>query len=262
MTNTVTRALPEIQFSPGIITLQPDGSYVFPIGGTFPTEDDGGGQYVLDVNIISSTTSNGGNGGGPTGTSASFQGTELTPLTPGEILPGTTRLGAGIGVGGGSAQFRLVADGTWEIRDVEITLAGQGTMTSDTGSFREEYTTATDRPDIIPPLTFTQSGSIGPLTGGAGEHIITLTVDAMGYDSRIIGNTPTPFFPDNWNVVYFFTVIGVGTVKTGSTAAFEFSGAVQSGTYGSANIVLPGFQDANLMSFSTETGAENLLFFG
>ena len=77
MTNTVTRALPEIQFSPGTRTLQPDGSIVFPVTGLFPTPSQGGGQYVLDINIIGSSTSNDGMGDGPTLKPATAAGTTV-----------------------------------------------------------------------------------------------------------------------------------------------------------------------------------------
>ena len=247
VTNTVTRALPEIQFSPGVITLQNDGSYVFPIGGTFPTAEQGGGQYVLDVNIVSSTTSNNGNGGGPTAARASQDGTTVTQLTP------------GIGAGGGTAQFRVVADGEWRVQNVDITLGGQGTRTAIDGTFSEVYTSTTH----TPPLSFTQRGSIGPLSGGIGETIVTLTVDPIGYASRLSGDTPQIFRPSDWNIDYVFNVTGQGPQGPGGgNPALKGTGVTQSGTYGSATIVYPGFTDATLMSASTDTGAENLIFFG
>ena len=266
MTNTVTRALPEIQFSPGTIVLQPDGSYVFPIGGTFPTREDGGGQYVLDVNIINSATSNGGSGGGPTEAEATHN-TTLVPLTPGYPVSTEYPRGAcGIGAGGGTAQFRLIADGSWEISNIEILLGGQGTMTSSDGTFEETYNSSTANPAIQPPLEFTQRGSIGPLSGGAGEHIITLTVDSIGYASRVIEGSPSiaqSFIAANWEIKYYFTLQGVGPANPASPfGAFIIGRTVQNGSFGSANIVFPGFADSTLMNRSLESGAENLLFFG
>ena len=264
VTNTMTRMLPEIQFSPGTRTLQPDGSIVFPVTGFFPTPEEGGGQYVLDINILGSDTSNGGMGDGPTETRATSRNTSLNSLTPGEpISPTSSIIRAGIGADAGTAQFRLIADGAWELGDIEITLAGFGTMTSDTGSFSETYTTATIDPSIQPPLTFSQSGSIGPLSGGAGEHIITLNVDAIGYASRIDGTTPRLFAPEDWRIGYVFRIIGVGPANAaGDGPALSIGFAEQRGSNGTANIVLPGFSDSALMMASVETGADNLLFFG
>ena len=245
MTNV--RQLPEIQFNPGTVTLQPNGSLVFPITGTFPTLAQGGGQYVLDVNIISSTTSNSGDGGGPTEGAATTANTTITLLTP------------GIGAGGGTAQFRVIADGAWRIQDVEILLGGGGTRTSTDGSFSETYST-TDSP----PLTFTQRGSVGPLSGVAGETIVTLTAEALGYDSRFIPGTPNTtivFTPAGWSTDYLIRVVGTGPTIGGVSA--NVSGLVnQNGTYGSANIVFPGFSDSSLMTRSLDDGAENLIFFG
>ena len=245
VTNTVTRALPEIQFSPGTITLQPDGSYVFPIGGTFPTEEQGGGQYVLDVNVISSTTSNNGDGGGPTEGAATTANTTLTKLTP------------GIGAAGGTAQFRLVTDGKWRISSVRIVLDGGGTDLSNDGTFSETYTSGGTN-----PLSFTQNGSIGPLTGGAGEHIITLTGDALGYASRVVSGTPQLFLINEWFLDYLFVVQGVGNTAPGVGIFTGATSVRQSGEYGTANIILPGFTDTQLMTASAQTGAENLIFFG
>ena len=246
VTNTMTRMLPEIQFSPGTRTLQPDGSIVFPVTGFFPTPAQGGGQYVLDINILGSETSNGDNGDGPTAARASQDGTTVTQLTP------------GIGAAGGTAQFRIVADGEWRIQNVNITLGGVGTITTADGSFSELFTSSQ-----TPPLSFTQRGSIGPLSGGAGEHIVTLTAEAIGYASGFNGDIPQIFRPSDWEIDYIFNVVGQGPQgPSGGNPALKGTGVTQSGTYGSANIVYPGFSDATLMSVSTGTGASNLIFFG
>ena len=245
-------ASPTLNTSTGVINVT--------IQGKFPTR---GGQYVLATAIIGDTNAQGGVG--VTETRATIGSlTQLTTLTPGEPqTPGSSRILAGISAAGGTAQFRLIADGTWEISEVEITLGGEGTMTSTTGSFTETYDTSDIDPSIQPPLTFSQSGSIGPLSGGAGEHLITLTVDAIGYDSRIDGTTPHLFIPQNWEINYIFRVIGVGPANAaGNPAALTFASAVQRGAYGTTNIVLPGFTDSQLMMASTDTGAENLIFFG
>ena len=243
MTNQ--RVLPEIQFSPGTVTLQPNGSLVFPITGTFPTLAQGGGQYVLDVNIIGSNTSNGGSGGGPTEGAATNANTTLTKLTP------------GISAAGGTAQFRLVTDGVWNISFVEIRLDGSGTSVSTDGTFSEMYSNTSS-----PPLTFTQSGSIGPLTGGAGEHIITLNVEPIGYASRVSGSSDEAFTVNGWFIEYFFSVRGIGDIAAGEVRAIKSSVVTESGDFGTANIVLPGFTSGNLMALSTATGADNLVFFG
>ena len=243
---TNQRVLPEIQFSPGTRTLEPGGSIVFPITGRFPTLAEGGGQYVLDINILGSDGSNDGMGDGPTAARAS-QATTVEKLTP------------GIGAAGGTAQFRIIADGEWKIQNVNITLGGVGTITTDDGSFSEEFMSTTH----TPPLEFTQRGSIGPLSGGAGEHIVTLTADAIGYASRLSGDTPQIFRPSDWEIDYIFNVVGEGPQgPSGGNPALKGTGVTQSGTYGSANIVYPGFTDATLMSASNDTGASNLIFFG
>ena len=244
-------ASPTLNTSTGVINVT--------IQGKFPTR---GGQYVLATAIIGDTNAQGSVG--VTETRSSSLGTTLTPLTPGEPVSSTNPgIRAGISAAGGSAQFRLIADGTWEISEIEILLGGFNTMVSDTGSFSETYTTATNNPEIQPPLTFTQSGSIGPLSGGAGEHIITLNVDAIGYASRVDGTQPRLFSIDDWRIDYSFTVLGVGPTNTNDgPAGIDIGLARQSGSYGTANIVLPGFTDNQLMSASVTPGAENLLFFG
>ena len=256
---TMTRQLPEIQFSPGTITLQNDGSYVFPIGGTFPTAEQGGGQYVLDINIISSATSNNGDGSGPTPSRASQNGTSIVPLTPGLGTSSTHPNGTvGISAGGGSGQYKLIADGEWRIQNIEVTLGGAGTITSTDGSFEETFTST-----LNPQLSFTQRGSIGPVTGGAGEHTITLTAEAIGYDSGFDGDTPIIYRPADWQIDYIFNVIGNGPQGSDESApALKGASATQNGTFGPATIVYPGFSDATLMGASTDTGAENLIFFG
>ena len=241
-------ASPTLNTSTGVINVT--------IQGKFPTK---GGQYVLATAIIGDTNAQGGIG--VTETRASFLGTTITTLTPGEpISPGSNLIAAGIGAAGGTAQFRLIADGTWELQDIEVTLSGS-TTTSTTGSFTE--TVSTNDPLIQPPLSFTQSGSIGPLSGGAGEHIITLTVDALGYASRVDGSQPIIFIAEDWQTGYVFRVRGVGPQNAQGSAGAVASGvARQKGDFGTANIVLPGFTDTAVMMASMETGAENLLFFG
>ena len=158
---TNVRQLPEIQFSPGTVTLQADGSLVFPITGTFPTIAQGGGQYVLDVNIISSTTSNGGNGGGPTLKPATIGPDPDNPLTY------IRSLTSGISSAGGVATFEVVANGAW---NANITIANQdtGDQSNDTGSFDVNVGPATL------PSALNIKGSYSPTFGGEGTHLITL----------------------------------------------------------------------------------------
>ena len=112
----MTRVLPELQFSPGTRTLQPDGSIVFPVTGFFPTPAQGGGQYVLDINILGSETSNGGTGDGPTLKPATIGPDPDNPLTY------IRSLTPGISSAGGVAVFEVVANGAW---NANLTVATQ-----------------------------------------------------------------------------------------------------------------------------------------
>ena len=146
---TNVRQLPEIQFSPGTVTLQPNGSLVFPITGTFPTLAQGGGQYVLDVNVI------GNNAEG---------GAILKPATTATVIRSLT---PGISSAGGLAVFEVIADGAW---NANLTVATEGgtDVNNDTGSFDIDVGPATD------VTLLNVKGSYSPTHGGEGTHLITL----------------------------------------------------------------------------------------
>ena len=103
------------------------------------------------------------------------------------------------------------------------------------------------------------------MSGGAGEHIITLKVDELGYSSRVVAGTPPTavnFSPPSWRIRYRYYLRGVGPENAEESSANIIGLSNQSGTYGTTNIVFPGFSDNILMARSLDTGAENLLFFG
>ena len=182
---TNVRQLPEIQFSPGTVTLQPNGSLVFPITGTFPTLAQGGGQYVLDVNVI------GNNAVG---------GAILKPATigPDPDNPETyiRSLTPGISSAGGAAVFEVVANGAW---NANITIANQdtGDQNNDTGSFDVNVGPA------ALPSALNIKGSYSPTFGGEGTHLITLEV---GEEPMYLAPGGPPL---NGLATTYFTTVGV-----------------------------------------------------
>ena len=147
---TNVRQLPELQFSPGTVTLQPNGSLVFPITGTFPTLAQGGGQYVLDVNVIGNNTV-----GGAILKPATATNTTIRSLT------------SGISSAGGNALFEVVSDGAWNA-NVRVEGSGQA-GNNDDGDFTIDLT-----PSGFPTGSLDVTGSYSPTTGAEGTFVINL----------------------------------------------------------------------------------------
>ena len=236
---TMVRQLPEIQFSPGTVTLQPNGSLVFPITGTFPTLAQGGGQYVLDVNIIGANTSNNGLGGGPTPGVATMAGTDVRTLTP------------GIGAAGGSCTFELTTDGEWDAY-ISLNQFGQS-ITDSNGVISLSY--QPPAPFVGPPLVI--EGSIGPITGSQGTHAIEMNINGLPYSLGTMNGTPTTFSPNGWSILFTLNI-----VPRGGSTVISSSNITESGAFGTANITYPGLSASALETRSMATGATNLVFFG
>ena len=154
-TNTFV-TLPANQFGVGTRTISSDNRTItLPITGRFPgtagVAGSGAGIYTLNVNVT-----------GPAGAS-------ITPDFQPATAAGTTitRLSENLGAMGGSALFRLVADGNWIIR-ASVVGAGTGTVNNN-GTYSESLT--------LRGLTITTTGSFSPVSGGPGVHNITVKAD-------------------------------------------------------------------------------------
>ena len=229
-------ALPESQFVASSVLNTSTGAITITIAGDFPSM---GGQYTLDVNIVGNVV--GTDTGGATLQNATAAGTSITAITP------------GISAAGGVGQFRVVADGRWTA-EVEVLTVGEGTRTSDTGTFSEVFSfTFSDGVT----LSYTQSGSISHISGGDGTTDISITVSSLGYAAEVSNNLEKALIPGNWETGYF---IGLQTPDTLGYIAYD--GITQNGSFGSHTIVMPGFRDETLADYSMRTGATNLTFFG
>ena len=227
---TNTRQLPELQFSPGVITVNSNGSLTFPITGTFPTIEEGGGQYTLDINVMSNNDV-----GGPVLEDATIGGTSIEAITE------------GIGLNGGIAQFRVIADGAWKI-ELDITNGGIRTVT--TAEINETYNGTGSNAG----LSYNIEGSMGPITGTAGEHLVSLNLGPMQYDSDLPnGMLFTPGF---------FRISFRMYLRKASGGALRSATMQQRGEYGGTNVVFPGASPVFLDLFSRRPGGENIIFFG
>ena len=136
--------------------------------------------------------------------------------------------------------------GAWKL---ELGIINDGTRTITTADFDETYNgTGSDA-----GLSYNVTGSMGALTGGAGEHLVSLNLGAIPYDFEAPNRLFTPGF---------FRLNMIMYIRKASGGFLDSATILQRSEYGGASIALPGVDVNTLAGYSRGPGADNIIFFG